>query len=136
MGIIQINGWDGASFSDRDISSAFPVGQTEFPFAFKNRISESNTPRPDRSASPAAGGVFVPYLTRFQHMLHEQAHGKRCRPSSKSQGRAVLPPVLMMRYSMFVFKPTRAHGEDDEELAQCFEREKRMRKHRERLQLL
>ena len=36
-GIIQINGWDGASFEVTETSNpdAFPVGQkTEFPFAF------------------------------------------------------------------------------------------------------
>lgn len=36
-GIIQINGWDGASFEVTETSNpdTFPVGQkTEFPFAF------------------------------------------------------------------------------------------------------
>lgn len=109
-GIIQINGWDGASFEVTETSNpdAFPVGQKRnFRLRFKeNRISESNTPRPDRSAMPGgAGGVLcaVSYQipsTCCMSRLMEAMPTQQQKP--KASG---LPPVLMS-FTMFVFKPT------------------------------
>ena len=67
---------------------AFPVGQKRnFRLRFKeNRISESNTPRPDRSAMPGGAGEFVcRILPDSQHMLHEQTHESDADPAAKAQ---------------------------------------------------